>query len=340
MKAKNIKISLAIFSALVIASFALFTAAQENSSSNKSIFLDSDQDGLSDKEEKMRGTDPENKDTDGDGYSDGTEVSSGYDPLKPAPGDKIISQEQSDSELEALGAVKGVTDENGETEENQAENKNLTEEVSYKVAELVSGTDAENQKITLENIESLIQESMEGEITFEDLPEINEDEIKIKEQDYSSLSKEKREDKEKEDAVEYLTSVSYLILNSLPHQVNSIDDLEKFSEEILEQVSLFSSSLSDISYFKDLADRGEDALEQLKDIEVPENLLELHTRGLQITKYAISLCDESDFDSQDPIATITNLSKVNGLVILGTDFLEEIDTELKEMGISEIPIDL
>lgn len=42
---------------------------------------DSDGDGLSDNEEILYGTDPQNSDTDGDGYSDGEEVKNGHDPL-------------------------------------------------------------------------------------------------------------------------------------------------------------------------------------------------------------------------------------------------------------------
>ena len=44
---------------------------------------DSDGDGLSDDDERARGTDPESSDTDGDGISDGIEVGAGYDPLLP-----------------------------------------------------------------------------------------------------------------------------------------------------------------------------------------------------------------------------------------------------------------
>lgn len=43
--------------------------------------LDSDNDGLTDAEERVAGTDPENADTDNDGYSDYQELLSGYDPL-------------------------------------------------------------------------------------------------------------------------------------------------------------------------------------------------------------------------------------------------------------------
>ena len=42
--------------------------------------IDSDNDGLTDDEEKIYGTDPYNPDTDGDGYMDGAEVKGGYNP--------------------------------------------------------------------------------------------------------------------------------------------------------------------------------------------------------------------------------------------------------------------
>jgi hypothetical protein len=42
--------------------------------------IDRDNDGLTDAEEALFGTDPLNPDTDGDGFQDGAEVKSGYDP--------------------------------------------------------------------------------------------------------------------------------------------------------------------------------------------------------------------------------------------------------------------
>ncbi|MFC1721833.1 hypothetical protein ACFL0Z_02890 [Patescibacteria group bacterium] len=46
--------------------------------------LDSDRDGLTDKEEiEIHKTNPNNPDTDNDGYSDKTEVDGGFDPLQP-----------------------------------------------------------------------------------------------------------------------------------------------------------------------------------------------------------------------------------------------------------------
>ncbi len=58
--------------------------------------VDVDQDGLYNKEEIRRGTDPFNPDTDGDGFLDGDEVKNGYNPLKASDkkkGDKMIFQD-------------------------------------------------------------------------------------------------------------------------------------------------------------------------------------------------------------------------------------------------------
>lgn len=55
--------------------------------------LDTDGDGLTDKVEKMLGSDPYKKDTDDDGYNDFEELQSGYSPMLPRPWDKYTSEE-------------------------------------------------------------------------------------------------------------------------------------------------------------------------------------------------------------------------------------------------------
>jgi hypothetical protein len=54
--------------------------------------VDTDRDGLFDGEEvKIYQTNPLKADSDGDGYSDGTEVKNGYDPLDPTPGARLFN---------------------------------------------------------------------------------------------------------------------------------------------------------------------------------------------------------------------------------------------------------
>lgn len=54
------------------------------------IVIDSDRDGLNDREEEKYGTDKFNPDSDGDGYSDYEEVTNGYDPLSAPKGEDIV----------------------------------------------------------------------------------------------------------------------------------------------------------------------------------------------------------------------------------------------------------
>lgn len=50
---------------------------------------DTDNDGLTDWEERLHGADPENPDTDSDGTNDGDEIRNGRDPIKPGPNDLL-----------------------------------------------------------------------------------------------------------------------------------------------------------------------------------------------------------------------------------------------------------
>lgn len=52
---------------------------------------DSDADGLTNADEKLWGTNPNNPDTDGDGFKDGEEVKSNHNPTIPSPNDKLPS---------------------------------------------------------------------------------------------------------------------------------------------------------------------------------------------------------------------------------------------------------
>lgn len=68
----------------VVANVNLNEAVNENenlnANDNVNLFKDADNDGLTDEEEVLYGTDATNPDTDGDGYLDGEEVDSGYNP--------------------------------------------------------------------------------------------------------------------------------------------------------------------------------------------------------------------------------------------------------------------
>ncbi len=331
---KNIRLSLAIFFILTIFSFSWIALAEQKSSSDKNILIDADQDGLSDQEEEKYGTNPQKADTDGDGYSDKSEIESGYNPLKPAPGDKLTQEEKIKFGL----ATDNSTDDTNK-KGNETNSENLTQEISNKLITLLKNPDPDKKELTLNDLNNLIEETLDPKITYEDLPEINQSEIKIKKIDCKKLEKEACQEKEKQADLEYLTAISYILINNSPHQLSSQKDIDNFSQEILSQISSFSNSFDD-SYFRKFIDVGEKALEDIQEVEVPENMLEIHTKGLKILKYAISLKKEPKPNKKDPISSMISLSKVQGVLTLLMDFSNDIEIELQKLGISEESIDL
>jgi hypothetical protein len=194
MKIKNIRISMLILAGLIVLSFAFFSVAQEKAPTDKNIILDSDQDGLSDAEEKTYGTDPLKADTDGDSYSDGIEVQTGYDPLTPAPGDRIDTGNNSSIPLP-------LTDTGG---------TNMTEDLMARVNTMMDNSAATGGSVDMTGIENTVQDMLQTQVSEEEIPTIDESTIKIKKQDYAGLAPEVKAAKEKEDFTKYLTSVAYI----------------------------------------------------------------------------------------------------------------------------------
>lgn len=335
LKVDKIKKTFLIFFSLLIFGFSISIFADDNSNGGGNIFLDSDQDGLSDQEELVYGTDPKNPDSDGDGYSDGTEIKSGYDPLKPAPGDKIIKSNKKIKEnyediQDNSSNVVNLDDEN-------SLDKNLTEELSVKLATAISGDNGEKKNITMDDINTLVDESISNNITFDDLPKIDKSEIKIKKQKYSKLSKEKRELKKQKDNEEYLTKVSFLMINNLPYKISKPNDIRGLTKEINKKIALLmmaDNTPEALSYFRDMGKKGERALEQLKKIEVPKDLLSLHIKGVQLLSYSIQLSANTIIDHNDPVKSIFAMGKVQNLLVLISDFTTEINNEFEGLGIS------
>lgn len=323
MDSRNIKTTFIIFFSLIFLGFTVFVVAQENSSSDINIFLDTDQDGLSDEEEKTYGTDPNKRDTDGDGYSDGSEIKSGYDPKVPAPGDKIVDENEA--------ASSGFS----------TDGENLTEKLSVELANLLNDkASVEDGKIEMEDLDSLIEETTGEFLTFDDLPEVNKDEIKIKDQDYSDLSDKKREQKLKEDAVEYLTQASYIVISNSPQEISDDEDIENLTSSLIEAVSNFSPTSFDASLFDQIVDKEEMMLEQLKELEVPEEMIDLHIKGLKLVNFSSDLRENARPVADDPIKTIINLSKINSFLILGEEYSKEIITAFEKYDITEPAFDL
>lgn len=322
MKLKNINATLLILVSLLCLSLAFFVSATENSTGTKNIFLDSDQDGLTDSEEKTYGTDPQKADTDGDGYSDGAEIKAGYDPLKKAPGDKLT--------VSPISAVKGESVE--ATSIKQEDKPNLTQEVAQKISALATQSDTENQMIGIEEIQTLLDSIMNGENFKNELPKISEDDIKILKQPYSNLSAEKRTEKKKEDATNYFVSILYIFTSNSPKPLTSASDTNAVISQVIDQISSSLTS-GDPSNLSDLSQSGEKIYEQLEEVEVPEDMINTQIKALQYALYARDLKNLIKIDPTDPLSNLTNYSKLGTFVQSLNSFYKEIESEMDDYGI-------
>ena len=186
IKIKHIKQFLLITICFFLAGFNYLTYAKADSKSTANGYVcdksnDSDCDGLTNAEEKLYGTNPNNADTDGDGYSDGVEVKSGYNPLKAAPGDKIDTGKGASAGQSTVATnAPTLTDDYLQ---------NLTAYISSKNGQSISTADINTFA------DEQLAKSMGDPVTSDTLPNIDQSQIKILKQDYSSLSDTDKKEK-------------------------------------------------------------------------------------------------------------------------------------------------
>jgi hypothetical protein len=302
------------------------------STSAQHLFNDFDQDGLSNEEENVLGTDPYNPDTDGDGYSDYTEVMGGYDPLKPAPGDRIIPD-----------ITTSTSSEDSDTEQTTSiEQENITQKTAAKLAGMTDEAFSTNSEITLESVEELVNEAMSEANKPIELPEVSEEDIRILKQDYDDLDDDERDEREREDASQYLASVAYIMASATSSGGAQFTDESSVTNFVGNEIAAAATSYASGNYslIEQWAKRGEEALESLREVEVPENMLDIHKQGPQIALYALSLKEVSEPDVNDPLETIANLSRMQGFLSLISNYQQTVSAKLSELDITEIPLEL
>ncbi len=312
-----------VFLFITVFSFGALVVANEQEAIT-TYFEDSDQDGLSAEEEKAFGTDPTNSDTDGDGYSDGVEVESGYDPLKPAPGDRIVPEETSTD-------AKNTTDPNA---------VNLTDIASNELAALVEEKQGAQEELTAEDLNEAVAKVLESANEEVVLPEVDVDKIKIKELS-DKLDETEKKLRQKEDTLEYLTTVSYILLSNAPVPIRSENELTSFTEKSIASV-MTGLMTGDFDALNSFNLRTETILEEIDSVEVPENMVGTHVKAKQIIGFMASLGDKlQSIDAvSDPIGQMYELSKVQGGMMKVQEFVSETQGMMTDLGIKQIPLDI
>lgn len=307
---KNIKKTIFFIAFLMFFSLGVYVFASVNEANEKNFLLDSDQDGLTDEEEKMYGTDPYKADTDGDGYSDGVEMKTGYDPQKPAPGDKIVEKE------------KTLFTDNGD---------NLTGKLSESLKPLLTATDAENseegKEISIEDIDKALAESVSAdvsaEISMETLPDFVVPEDKFMRQNYASLTEEVRKERIKQDTSRYFETVAYIFANNLPEEVVSPEDLGPFVDSLVSHLEDLGQTPANYSFYVSLKSHVEMIVDEMSVVTVPENMLDVHKNMIRLLKSYLDLETKAPVSVNDPIAQVAFMNRVRTLNTLSAQYLQD-----------------
>ncbi|EKD58572.1 MAG: hypothetical protein ACD_56C00096G0005 [uncultured bacterium] len=305
IKIKHIKNSLLIMACVFFAgvNYLTYVKADTNDSSCKSS-IDSDCDGLTNEEELLYNTDITNKDSDGDGYSDGVEVKSGYSPTIAAPDDR--AKPMTSAEDESTPAVAGTSSTESYAQEFNSliESKGANPITTIEVQEFVDKT---------------IVEKAGPALTFENLPLIEREQIKILAQPYGNLSEEEKKKRELEDAAKYLEKIIYLLISNAPVEIKTAQDVESFKTKFEDHLATTSDPAS-VVFFSDLGDRLGLFSEQLAVVEVPEAMVEMHIKFFRLVLGTLELQNMPTPNSSDPLGNMLTLTKVTQLSELFGDF--------------------
>ena len=133
--------------------------------------------------------------------------------------------------------------------------------------------------------------------------------------------------------------MAYLMSNNTPRTFQTEADLSSILMS-LSSDSIVALSSGNMEYIDQLSKQGEKMLEELKDVTVPEQMLDVHVKALKMAKYAMQLKTELAPSSEDPLGQIASLSKAQGFFGVVISFMNEIQQKLLQYGIEEIPLNL
>jgi len=262
---------------------------------------DPDNDGLKNWEEEVYKTDPRNPDTDEDGYSDGEEVASGYDPTIPAPDDALADTDTS----VPRPAPKNLTD-------------NLSQIISDKIAsgeiKPISDPNTASDSALLENEailnEALAQISEKAKKDFA-LPVISDSEIKIS-----------RENTTPEQVQRYIVQMG--------SAMTSTDDSVYAGFESETALIKTAVEKKDTSKVQPLIDSYAKNIENIKQIEVPQDFSDIHKQQIaifELTKKILEAIRDFQDDPASASAAADVYPKLNGML---QDLSEKLVSRLEK----------
>lgn len=209
---------------------------------------------------------------------------------------------------------------------------NLTSQVARKLSALASSTDPDEQEVSLDKLQEIINDSISQKFSDSDLPTIAPGEIKIKKQTYSGSAGQIRARK-KEDFTNYMIAAYYILSSSSPKPITNNADLNGLADYFTQTVTTALTD-RDSSGLTEISQSGQKILDQLKNVEVPEDVIDIHTKAVQFAKYAIMLKPAVTADADDPLADLVNISKIKSLTEALISFSGEVSARFNEYGLT------
>lgn len=209
---------------------------------------------------------------------------------------------------------------------------NLTKDVARKLSALTTSSDPADQQISLESLQKSIDASLNQKFSETDLPEISSDSIKIKKQKYKGTADQIKA-KKKEDFANYMVAVYYVLSSNSPKPITSNSDvISTFNSLVFDIATSIGSRQS--SALDEIQKSGEKMFTQLQDIEVPEDLIDLHLKGLKFAQYTMSIKNDVASNDADPLLDLSNLARMESFVGTLSGFFEEAQNKFTEYGIN------
>ncbi len=211
----------------------------------------------------------------------------------------------------------------------------ITADLAKKISALTDSSNA-NKTVSLDDIQTLVDKTISesSSLTTTDvMPQINKADIHIKKQNYASLGAEKAKAKKKEDFINYITAVTYVFSSNSPTPITSLTSapniLSGFVKTITSAITTKNTSGLDAL----IVSQGK-IVSQLKDIEVPEDLVDIHIKALSFALYSQQLANSLKPNSSDPLGEIANLSKIDSFISASSDFMSQVQAKFSEYGVS------
>ena len=176
----------------------------------------------------------------------------------------------------------------------------------------------------------IVNETLASQDNSFELPQIDRDTIKIKKQNYK---KSQEEEKKKEDFSTYISTIFYIFTSNSPSPITSSSDITSVLSQTTQKI-ISAISTQDPTTLNSLSKSGEAILEQLKEVEVPEDLVDLHIKAMQYALYAESLKDLIQPNANDPILDIVNLSRISSFIQSLSSFASDAQSKLDEYDVS------